>query len=269
MNRLLDRLERMIRPVSVPQVTLGLIVLQILVFLMAQARRDLIGQLDLVPDNVLRGEIWRIFTFLIIPPIGNPICAAFFWYLFYLMGTALEGYWGVARYNLYLLIGFLTTVGVAFLVPDHAVSNAFLQGSVFLAFAFLNPDFELYLFFLLPIRIKWLALLTWISYGVMAVTGDVSTRLVILASICNFVLFFAADIGYKIRGARRRMAYQAQLIATASEKEFYHCCLVCGITDQTHPQMDFSYCSKCEGACGYCMDHLHDHTHVSKTEVPS
>jgi len=79
MNRLLDRLERMIRPVSVPQVTLGLIVLQILVFLMAQARRDLIGQLDLVPDNVLRGEIWRIFTFLIIPPIGNPICAAFFW----------------------------------------------------------------------------------------------------------------------------------------------------------------------------------------------
>jgi hypothetical protein len=263
MTRFLDKLERMIRPFSVPQVTLVFIVLQIVVFLVAAARPNIILRFTLTPQNVLAGEIWRVFTFLIIPPIGNPICAAFFWYLFYLMGTALEGYWGTARYNLYLLIGFIATVGVAFGFPEHDATNVFLQGSVFLAFAFLNPDFELLLFFLMPVRIKWLALLTWIGYGWSFISGDWSQRAVILASVFNFLVFFASDLGQKVRSARRRMAYQARLRATP-EKPFYHQCLVCGITDRTHPHMDFRYCSKCEGTCGYCMDHLHDHQHETE-----
>ncbi len=82
--------------------------------------------------------------------------AFFFWYLFYLMGTALERSWGTFRYNVFLLIGYVDTVGVAFIVPDVPANNAFLQGSVFLAFAYLFPDFVMYIFFILPVKIKWL-----------------------------------------------------------------------------------------------------------------
>jgi hypothetical protein len=261
----LNKLERWLRPVAVPNLTLGLIVAQIGVFLAAQGRPESIGFIDLVPQRILEGQVWRLATFLIVPPIGNPLCAAFFWYLFYLMGQALENYWGTARYNLYLHIGLAATVGVSFLVPEQAASNAFLQGSVFLAFAFLNPNFELYLFFFLPVRIKWLALLTWISYVILVITGDWLTRLLVTASVCNFLLFFAPELWWSARSAQRRMALQAQRLATP-EPAYFHRCVVCGITDRTDPQMEFRYCSKCAGNCGYCMAHLANHEHVAVAE---
>jgi hypothetical protein len=260
-----QKLERFLRPIALPNLTLGLIVGQVLVFLTAHARPDLIGSIALVPQKVLEGEVWRLVTFLFIAPIGNVIFAAFFWYLFYLMGSSLEVFWGIVRYNLYLLIGLIATVAVSFLTPEEPASNGFLGGSVFLAFAFLNPDFEIYLFFLVPIRIKWLALLTWISFGVAMVIGHGSTRLQVSASVCNFLLFFAPEIWWRVRSARRRMALRARQFATP-EKLYYHRCLVCGITDQTHPKMEFRYCSKCAGACGYCTDHLRDHEHVTTAE---
>ena len=261
----IDKLERWLRPVAVPNVTLGLIIGQVAVFFMALARPDLLLRLELVPQQFLAGEGWRLVTFIFIPPLANPICAFFFWYLFYLMGTALEHFWGIARYNLYLLIGFLATAGVAFLALDQPASNTFLSGSVFLAFAFLNPDFELYLFFLVPVKVKWLALLTWVGYGAVLVFGTASLRLVVAASVCNFLLFFAPELWWRVRSAGRRMALQARQYSTP-EKPYFHRCVVCGITDRTHPHMDFRYCSRCEGNCGYCQDHLSNHEHVTAAE---
>ena len=84
----------------------------------------------------------------------NRIFAFFAWYLFYLMGNALEGHWGAFRYNLFLLIGYLVTVAVAFLYPYAAATNIFIGGSVFLAFAYLYPDFQLYIFFIIPVRLN-------------------------------------------------------------------------------------------------------------------
>jgi membrane associated rhomboid family serine protease len=263
--RILDRLERLLRGVAVPNLTLGLVVAQISVFLVALNRPDALASIELVPARVLEGQVWRPVTFLAIPPFSNPIFLAFYWYLFFLMGTALERYWGVARYNLYLLIGLVASVGVSFLTPEQPVSNAFLQGSVFLAFAFLNPDFELYLFFFLPVRIKWLALLAWIGYGAALIIGDWSMRMAVFASVCNFLLFFAPELWGRVRSAQRRMAMQARF-ASVAEKPYFHRCLVCGITDRSHPHMDFRYCSRCEGACGYCTDHLANHEHVTSKQ---
>jgi len=261
----LEKLERFLRPVAIPNLTLALIVGQVFMRLLAVARPGIVGLASLDPLKVLQGEVWRLATFLFVPPVENLVFAFFFWYLFYLMGSALEIYWGVARYNLYLLIGTVATIGVSFLVPDAPVSNAFLQGSVFLAFAFLNPDFELLIFFLVPVRIKWLALLAWIGFGVAVVLGEGATRWLALASVCNFLLFFAPEIWWRVRSARRRIALQARQFATP-EKPYFHRCLVCGITDRTHPQMDFRYCSKCDGACCYCTDHLRTHEHVAAAE---
>ena len=260
--RILNRLERLLRPIAVPNLTLGLIVVQVSTFLVALTRPDMLAWIELVPARVLEGQVWRPLTFLLIPPFGNPICLAFYWYLFFLMGTALEHYWGVARYNLYLLSGFLASVGVSFLTPEQPLSNAFLQGSVFLAFAFLNSDFTLLLFFFVPVRIKWLALLAWIGFGLVVIGGDWSMRLAALAAVSNFLLFFAPDLWGRVQSAQRRMAMQARL-AAVPDKPYYHRCLVCGITDRTHPQMDFRYCSRCAGACGYCTEHLANHEHLT------
>src|SRR5690606_5700220 len=109
--------------------------------------------------------------------------------------------WGAFRYNLFLGIGYVATIAAGFLVPDAAVNNGFLYGSVFLAFAHLYPDFTLYLLLLLPVKIKWLALLTWIGYAWVFVVGTWSDRVSIVAAVANFLLFFSVDIWQRMRSA--------------------------------------------------------------------
>ncbi len=264
---LLDTLERKFGRFAVPHVTLGLIACQVFVYIAMLAldrpgAEPLAARLEFVPDKVLQGEVWRLLSFLAMPPFTNVVFAFFFWYLFYLMGTALDRSWGTFRYNVFLLIGYVATVSVAFIVPDVPANNAFLQGSVFLAFAYLFPDFVMYIFFILPVKIKWLALVTWIVYALMLIFGPSwSVRLMVLASVCNFLVFFGRDIMQRLRSGRRRMEIQARQYSTR-EPAYFHRCTVCGITDRTDPQMDFRYCSKCAGDYGYCMTHLHSHDHV-------
>jgi hypothetical protein len=258
---LLDKLERRFGRFAVPHVTVGLIACQVVVYALAYTKPEMAMPLLLVPEQILEGQVWRVVTFVMVPPFSNLICAFFSWYLLYLMGESLELFWGTFRYNVYLLIGLVATVGVSFLQPNVPAHNVFFLGSVFLAFAFLNPDFELYLFFILPVRIKWFALLTWLSYGFTLIFGEWIDRLLVLASVSNFLLFFAADIVARLKTGQRRMTYQAKQF-TQKEKAYFHRCVVCGITDRSHPQMEFRYCSKCDGAQGYCMDHLHDHPHI-------
>lgn len=262
MSRFLEAMERRFGGLAIPNLTLFLMVGQILVYGLA-----MIGQLDLsrlllVPQLVLAGEIWRVVTFIFMPPLAHPIFMAFAWYLFYIMGTALEHHWGAFRYNLFLGIGFLATVAAAFAVPGSVATNVFIGGSVFLAFAFLNPNFELLLFFILPVKIKWFALLTWVGYGASLLFGSWSTRLMVLASLANFLAFFGRDVVHAVRSHRRRAAFHAQKEAEA--KEPFHRCHTCGITDQTDPDMEFRYCSSCDGDYAYCEKHLRNHEHVKK-----
>jgi hypothetical protein len=263
----LDKLERALGRFAVSNLSLYLVIGQVFVLLAA-----LMGQLDLsyfvlVPARVLHGEWWRLITFWFMPPppgLFGYIFVAFSWYMFYLMGSALEHYWGEFRFNLFLFLGYALTVGMAFITPTSAVTNLFIAGSVFLAFAYLNPNFEFLLFFILPVKIKWLALLTWVGYGVAAVTGDWSVRLQIFGSVGNFLIFFSGDILQSMRHGRRKMARQVKEFAEVAEPR--HRCLVCGRTDLTNPELDFRYCSKCAGDQCYCPEHLPRHTHVTAAD---
>jgi hypothetical protein len=241
------------------------IVGQVLAYGLTFANPALLDAMLLRPDRVLDGEVWRLATFLFLLPKIHPIWAIFAWYLFFLMGTALEQSWGDFRYNVFLLIGWLATVGVSFLTPETAAAAVFLQGSVFLAFAYLFPDFQLLLFFILPIKIKWLALVQWLGYGYVLAVGSPIEQLLVLAAVSNFLLFFGRDILLRMRAGRRKMAAQAERIVSDKKKPF-HSCRVCGITDQSHPEMDFRYCTKCTGGCCYCQEHLRNHEHVVAAE---
>lgn len=267
--KLLNRIERKLGDdFGIPNLTIGLIILQVIVYVLSFTNREILNGFYLSGNLVLQGQIWRLISFLAVPPVSNPILAFFFWYMFYLMGSALENQWGMFRYNLYFFIGYLATIAVSFLVPDQPASNAFLQGSVFLAFAFLYPDFQILILFIIPVKIKWLALLTWIIYLYTLILGDWLSRLLVLASITNFLVFFGSDIWQRMKTGKRQMEFQASReVKRVRDQQPFHRCIVCGITDQSHPDMDFRYCPDCKDAPGYCSEHLQNHEH--RIEVSS
>jgi membrane associated rhomboid family serine protease/ribosomal protein L37AE/L43A len=255
--------ERKLERFAIPNLTLYLATGQGIALVLGLAQPSFLETLILVPDQALAGQWWRLFTFMFTPPGGNPFLAIFTLYLFYFMGTALEAHWGKLRYNLYLLIALALTVAAAFLFPFYPATNIYIDGSVFLAFAQLYPDYQILLFFVLPVRIKWLALLTWIFYAWQLASGFWPTRLAVLAATLNFLLFFGQDIAYRVRHGHRKMRQQASAIAQRNQPR--HVCAVCGITDKTHPTMDFRYCSKCEPPVAYCTEHLRNHEHRTAT----
>lgn len=260
--RLLDRLEQRYGRFGVPNMTVYLIAGQVVLYIMIQTGQIDRGTVFLAGALVQQGEWWRLISFILDPPVTNPIFAFFAWYIFYMMGTALESQWGAFRYNVYLLLAFVLTIGVAFVVPLTILTNSYIGMSVFLAFAYLYPEFTLMLFFVLPVKMRWLSVIIWLSLGFSLVLGDWATRLLVLASISNFMLFFGADLYRHARSGQRRRSWQGQVTPPSAAAEPLHRCTVCGITDISHPEMDFRYCSQCDGQYGYCAEHLRNHEHV-------
>jgi ribosomal protein L37AE/L43A len=255
----LTQAERKLGRFAIHNLTLYLVGGQGTVLLMSMAVPGFVSSILLQPYAVLSGQWWRLLTFCITPPGGNPILAVFALYLLYFMGNSLEAQWGAFRYNLYLLLGFAMTIAAAFLFPYSVATNLYITGSIFLAFARLYPDFEILLFFVLPVKVKWLALITWIGYGFAFVFGDWAGRLLVVAAVANFLLFFGAEILHSVRYGHRRMQHQAKAVAARARAT--HACASCGVTDKTQPNMDFRYCTKCDPPVEYCAEHLGTHEH--------
>lgn len=264
----LNRLERKLGRYAIENTTLYILMGQVGFFLLALLGKDLSGLIVLVMDLVKAGQVWRIFTFVFEPPpvtrdAFGIMFVVFGWSIFYMMGNALDHFWGTFRYNIFLGVGWALTVAVACLFPQQPATAMFIGTSVFLAFAYLNPDFELSLFFILPIKIKWFALITWIGLGYMFITEGFAVRLMIGAALANFFLFFGLDILNRMRGGQRRMQQQARQFAVKNVAPgARHTCAACGKTDLTHPQLDFRYCSKCAGDECYCAEHIFNHVHT-------
>ena len=257
---MLDRLERRFRRYAIPNVTLYLVFGQAFLYFVLLRGPKLALKFYCSGEAVLQGEWWRLFTFLFLPTASNPVWLFFGLYLFYLMGAALEGRWGAFRYNVYLLVGWLATVAVAFVLPALPVPNAFIGGSVFLAFAWLYPEFEIYILFLLPVKVKWLAWLTWGSYIYMLAVEGWMGRLCIVASVANFLLFFGRSVVLRVRAGHGGM--RRQIRRATRGREPFHVCATCGRTEQTDPQLEFRVCPKCHDTPEYCMDHIFDHEHT-------
>jgi hypothetical protein len=265
---LLERLERIFGRFAIPNLSLYLVIGQVFVLL-----TRMLGLIDgerliFAPIAFPAGEGWRVLTFLFVTPMPTSafgyVGAVFGWYLFYLMGSALEQYWGAFRFNAFFFMSYALTVALSFITPQYQVSNLYILGSVFLAFAYLNPDFQLLLFFVLPVKIKWLALLTWGLCAFNFAVGRLSLRLQIAAATITFLTFFGRDMLRRRGQARRSSEFRAAHEAEKAEPR--HVCHVCGRTDLTNPELDFRYCSKCAGDQCYCPDHIHNHSHVVAPE---
>lgn len=285
---LINRLERKYGRLAIPNITTILIAGQVLVYgaMMMHGRGgNPLANVSLIPEKVVEGEIWRLLTFLFEPPQINPLFVLFFWLLFYLFGATLEQHWGTFRYNIYLLIGYLANVAAAFVAwaligktglfgpaggwvaQGMTATNSFLYGTVMLAFARLYPDFTINLFFVLPVRIKWLALLMWLGYGYTLLTAGWMTKLLIVASVLNYLLFFGREHLRDWKKGQRRRSFQSK--AKPRTGRITHQCRTCGLNSESSPKTLFRYCSKCAGQCCYCPEHIANHEHVQAEQDPS
>ena len=256
---MLAQLERRFRWMAVPNLTLYLVIGQTVFFAVGLVQPDILFRLVLERDLVWGGEVWRLVLFMFMPAVfpDDGVSVLFMFiamYLLWLMGTALENEWGSFRYTLFILIGYLATLGAVFLVPGGPATNRYILTSIFLAFAVLYPDFTLHLFFILPVKVKWLALLTWIFLAVAFFRGGWLSKGLIVASVLNYLVFFWPYILQRVKGGHRRMKMQRE--AARAEAEPFHRCVVCGRTDRSDGDVEFRYARTDDGVQCFCMEHL-------------
>ncbi len=198
----MNKLERKYRKYAVSNLIFYIIALNAMVFILSLVSpgSPVVDLLVLYPDRVLQGEIWRLLTYIFIPPTDSPIWIIFVLYLYYLVGTGLEQAWGAFRFNLYYVLGMAGTTLAAF-ITGAGYTGAYLNLSLFLAFAHLYPDFELLIFFILPVKIKYLAWLNWALIGFTVIFTALPYKIAAVAAVVNYFIFFGRDIyrGIKLR----------------------------------------------------------------------
>jgi membrane associated rhomboid family serine protease len=156
--------------------------------------------LALIPAYVMQGQIWRLITFIFLPPATSPLALVLSLYFYYIMGSTLERVWGTFRFNLYYLFGMVGCI-IAGLITGYG-TNVYLNLSLFLAFAYLFPEHKVLLFYVIPIKMKYIAYLDWALFALELLTGSWSAKAAVIASLINFFIFFGPDIVERIR--RRR-----------------------------------------------------------------
>lgn len=168
-----------------------------LVYLFELMQPGLLNSLVLFPGAVHAGEWWRLITFLFVPPPMSPFFMLFWLYLLYTYASALENEWGTFRFTVFYLVGALLTAAVGLVPVRGLVPNIYLNASLFLAFAALFPDFELLLFFILPLKVKYLGYATWLWLAWAFLTGGVLARLAVAAAVANCLLLLGPDLWEK------------------------------------------------------------------------
>lgn len=153
-------------------------------------------------DLIFKGQIWRILTFILMPYDSSPIFMLISSYFYYSIGTALENAWGGFRFNVFYFVGVIATIIGGF-ITGYATCH-YLNLSLFLAYAAMFPNQTFLLFFILPIKAKYIAyfdaaflLLEFIT------TPSWAYRIAILVAFLNFFLFFGGTFFKKLRDHRK------------------------------------------------------------------
>ena len=279
---------------GIPNLMLVIVVGSALVWLLDQFSYgvSLSGLLAFSPYYILHGQIWRLITFVFVPMDNRLFFLVISLYFYYMIGSVLEREWGTAKFNVFYGLGVVLNIVVGFVL--YAVSASaypagllgylvtadmtYVNMSLFFAFATLYPDMRVLLFFIIPIKIKWLAwidaaLFAWsilsslfgvFTAGLAALPGVVLP----LVAILNYFIFFWDNFlqlfgRVKYRTSRQTVNFKQATKKAQQQKGYIHKCAVCGKTDTDYPNEEFRYCSKCNGYYCYCSEHIHNHVHIN------
>lgn len=227
------------------------------------------------PALILHGQIWRIVTFLFVPTTSGILWVAIMLYFYYFIGSSLEREWGSAKFTLYYICGVVVTIiygMIAGLLTDSTymlLDSTYINLSMFFAFAVLFPDVRVLLFFIIPVKMKWLAIIDAVFFAYSIAIGTFPGNLLPLIALLNFFLFcggYFSDFIKPIKARNsiasvnfRRQTQSAQY--ENAQKPYRHKCSVCGKTDTDYPNMQFRYCSRCQGYHCFCEEHINNHIH--------
>lgn len=287
--KFIDKLQRKFGRYAIPNLTMYIIILYVAGYVIQLFQPSFLNYLTLEPILILRGQIWRLVTWLLIPPDTLNIFTLIMLSLYYSLGTSLERTWGAFRYNLYIFTGVIATIIGAFIIYGifavqgtqvifgTAFTTYYISLSIFLAFAVSYPNMQLLLYFIIPIKIKWLAVLDGVYLLYSFIASNWANRVLILASLVNFLLFFLGGIQYwrvSPSEIRRKQRFKKQVNHHThshphrNNQITKHKCAVCGRTELDGDDLEFRFCSKCDGNYEYCQDHLftHEHVHRDKKE---
>lgn len=262
--KFLNRMQYKFGKYAIKNLMLYIVTLNLAVYILGQITPEfqhIEQSLILYPELVMKGEVWRLVSYVFIPPNSSIVWILFTLYFYYILGAGLEHEWGSLKLNLYYLTGVIGTTASAF-ISGKAGTATFLNMSLLLAFACVYPNYEFTIYFTVPVKVKYFAWLDAIMLANFFFRGDYSTKLSIAAALINFLLFFGKDLimGAAHRGnaIKNKVEYDRKIPKNLT----YHRCTICGITENDDPKMEFRFCSKCEGRHEYCMDHLKDHEHL-------
>ena len=249
----LDKLERRIGWIGIPGLPRILVGFAALVFGLGWLLPGYTSTLTLDPAKILHGEVWRLVTYMFIPQTKSPLFVIFALWILWWIGEGLERAWGSFRLTLYLLVGMIGTTAAAFFFGTN-FSNLMLIASMFFAFAHFYPEEVIYIFFILPVRIKWLAWALAASLVLGFVLNPMSYRVALVAALSNYLIFFGPEFfsraKYRREISSRRKRFEESAL---DEKEPLHKCAVCGATELTDSNLEFRVARDGEE---YCMKHL-------------
>ena len=266
MDRLLARLDRRFGRFAIENLPMFVVGGMGIVFLLAYTKPELISLLTLSPRAIAQGQVWRLVTYLFIPPDMTIWWILFTLYWVWMVGSNLEAEWGAFKLNVYYLFGMAGTTAAAFLV-GRAEGNFYLNVSLLFALATLFPDYEIRWFGLIAIPMKWFGWLGLAYLVYEAATADWVARAAIIASVSNYLLFFWADLLRLIRGTRvqaRQAARRASSAPPAGPAAQSKTCAICGATEADGADIRVCSCVKCKEATGgetrmLCLEHARNH----------
>lgn len=279
----LTKLERKYGKFAIPNLTVILVVCFIVGYMIQIFAPDAIEIINLNPEKIMHGQIYRLITWIFMPPGAASILVIITLMFYFHVGRTLENAWGDFRYTMYILSGILfTDIGVVgtylvmqllgqaelarFFAAYSDTSTYYLCMSMFLAYAFMFPDMQVLLYMFIPIRVKWLGyldiaylILAILSYGMM---GYYPGMVTVIMSVLNFILFYFLMKGKtRVSAAHRKRKKTYKKEVRETQLLTRHKCAICGQTEEDNPNLEFRYCSRCNGNYEYCQNHLFTHEH--------
>lgn len=280
----LNKMERKIGKYTIPNLMIYLIAAYCIGFVIYTVNPNFMLMLTLSPYHILHGQVWRLITWILMPTDTRVFSLLIMALLYYQLGSALERSWGTFRFNVYIFGGMLFTVIGAFilygiyaasgtgnletisLISSLTFTTNYINLTIFLAFAVMYPEMQILLFFIIPVKMKWMAVVYAVLIAINLILTSWGGRIAIIMSILNFLIFFLSTRNYRRvspKEIHRKQVFKAQMREPRKGSMVTkHKCAVCGRTELDDPNLEFRFCSKCDGNYEYCQDHLFTHQHI-------
>ena len=280
----LNKMERKIGKYAIPNLMIYLIAAYCIGFVIYTVNPNFMLMLTLSPYHILHGQVWRLITWILMPTDTRVFSLLIMALLYYQLGSALERSWGTFRFNVYIFGGMLFTVIGAFilygiyaaagtgsletisLISSLTFTTNYINLTIFLAFAVMYPEMQILLFFIIPVKMKWMAVVYAVLIAINLILTSWGGRIAIIMSILNFLIFFLSTRNYRRvspKEIHRKQVFKAQMREPRrGSMVTKHKCAVCGRTELDDPNLEFRFCSKCNGNYEYCQYHLFTHEHI-------